>query len=260
MFALFFEHFFLETAAIIGLLLGSFYNVCIHRYGRQSIIFPGSHCPNCKHKLTWWENIPLFSYALLQGRCRSCRQHISLRYPFIEALSGLLAFAFAWKFGFGIEWLVYMFFIGILLIASFIDFENYILPDIFTLGGGVLAVAASFILPVGYKNGLIGAAIGAGFFLLLQQSYKFLRGIDGLGTGDIKLMILLGALIGWRGLPIMILLSAFSALIVSLFYLKKNTAKGMQTAIPFGPFLSLGAILQILFGNDIIQFYLDFCM
>ncbi len=262
MFDVFLDQFFLQAATLLGLLLGSFYNVCIHRYATgESVLWPGSHCPACKHRLAWWENIPLLSCLLLWRRCRKCRGYISWRYPFVEALSGLLALAFAWKFGPGLVWLTYMFFLGLLIVASFIDFDSYILPDIFTLGGAALALpATAFLLPVGLKSGLIGALAGAGIFLLLQQGYKWLRGTHGLGTGDIKLMLMLGALVGWQGLPLMILLSAFSALIVSLFYLKQNTAQGMRTAIPFGPFLSLGAILYLLFGQEILTAYLRFIL
>lgn len=254
----FVHQFFLEAATLLGLLLGSFYNVCIHRYQtKESILWPPSHCPACKRQLAWWENIPLVSYLLLRGRCRQCRQHISWRYPLVEALSGLLALVLAWKFGPGPIWLTYMFFVGLLLVASFIDFDSYILPDMFTLGGAALALpAAAFILPVGWQSGLIGALAGAGIFLLLQQGYKWLRGIHGLGTGDIKLMLMLGALVGWQGLPLMILLSALSALVVSFLYLKRDASQGMRTAIPFGPFLSLGAVLYLFFGPEILAVYL----
>ena len=130
----FVHQFFLEAATLLGLLLGSFYNVCIHRYQtKESILWPPSHCPACKRQLAWWENIPLVSYLLLRGRCRQCWQHISWRYPLVEALSGLLALVLAWKFGPGPIWLTYMFFVGLLLVASFIDFDSYILPDMFSL-------------------------------------------------------------------------------------------------------------------------------
>ncbi len=262
MFDVFVDHFFLQAATLLGLLFGSFYNVCIHRYGSgASVLWPPSHCPACKHRLAWWENIPLVSYLLLRGRCRQCQESIRWRYPLVEALSGVLALAFAWKFGPGLVWLTYMFFVGLLLVASFIDFDSYILPDMFTLGGAVLALpAAAFILPVGLKDALIGALAGAGIFLLLQQGYKKLRGVHGLGTGDIKLMLMLGALVGWQGLPLMILLSAFGALLVSVLYLKRDASQGLRTAIPFGPFLSLGAILYLLFGPEILAAYLRFIL
>lgn len=238
------------ASLLLGLVLGSFYNVCIHRYlTGQSIVLPASHCPRCAHGLAWWENIPLLSYLLLWGRCRSCKEPISLRYPLVEAVSGLWALLLALQFGLGWEWLVYMAVGGLLIIMSFIDFAEYILPDIFTLPGAVLAFGGIvFLVGMPWQDSLLGAIIGAGSFWLLQQGYYLIRRVEGLGTGDIKLMLLLGALVGWQGLPMLIFLAAFTALAASLGYMAKNAHQGMQTRIPFGPFLSLGAMLQILYG------------
>ncbi len=235
---------------LLGLALGSFYNVCIHRYlTGQSIVLPASHCPQCRHSLAWWENIPLLSYLLLRGRCRGCGKHISLRYPLVEAVSGLWALALAMQFGLGWEWLVYMVAGGLLIVMSFIDFAEYILPDVFTLPGAVAAFAGMvFLVGMPWQDSLLGALIGAGGFLLLQQGYYLIRRVEGLGTGDIKLMLMLGALVGWQGLPLLIFLAAFTALAASLGYMAKNAHQGMQTRIPFGPFLSLGAMLHILCG------------
>lgn len=244
--------FFPLLAAIFGLMLGSFYNVCIHRYlTGQSVVLPASHCPKCGHALSWWENIPLLSFLLLRGRCRTCAESISWRYPIVEAVSGLWALLLALQFGLGWPWLVYMVVGGMLIIMSFIDFQEFILPDVFTLPGAVLAFAGSTLL-VGmpWLDSLLGALIGAGAFWLLQKGYYLLRGVEGLGTGDIKLMLMLGALVGWQGLPVMIFLAAFTALAASLGYMAKNAHQGMQTRIPFGPFLSLGAMLQILYGQQ----------
>ncbi len=238
--------------------MGSFYNVCIHRYIHGiSIVSPGSYCPNCHHTLSWWENIPLLSYVLLRGRCRICKQKINLRYPMVEAISGLWALLLAIQFGLSWAWLVYLFFGGILIVVSFIDLECFVLPDILTLPGGLLALlAAIFILDLNWKSSVLGAIAGAGSFLILQKSYKLIKGREGLGSGDIKLMFLLGALLGWQSLPILVFLSACSGLLVSLFYLARRDSQGLQTAIPFGPFLSLGGMLYILWGPAIWAFYL----
>jgi len=249
---------FLVFSALLGLILGSFYNVCIHRYLQGgSLLYPRSNCPNCSHFLSWWENVPLISYVVLRGRCRKCNDPISFRYPLVEALSGLWALLLAIKFGAELPWLVYLLFGGILIVMSFIDFDSFILPDALTLPGGVAAfLAANFLLGMEWQNSLLGGIAGAGIFLVLQQGYKYLKGIEGLGTGDIKLMFLLGALLGWRALPVMILLGAVCGLLASLFYLAKNARHGLQTAIPFGPFLSLGGMLYILFGPQIWHWYL----
>lgn len=245
--------FFLLLALIVGLALGSFYNVCVHRYlTGQSVIRPGSHCPACGHVLSWWENIPVLSYILLRARCRSCKKAIHWRYPALELLSGFLALLFAWKFGPGLPWLVYMIFLGIFLVASFIDLEAYILPDILTYPAAVLALISPIILPVDWGETLWGSLAGAGVFLALQQGYLRWRKLDALGTGDIKLMLTLGALVGLSMLPLMILVSALSALLVALVYLRRASAQGLRTAIPFGPFLCLGCVLVLLWGEEIL--------
>ena len=250
--------FFPLLALFLGLVLGSFYNVCIHRYLSQtSIVWPGSHCPQCGHRLSWWENIPLVSFLVLRGRCRACRTPISWRYPLVEGLSGLWALALAWQFGLGTAWLVYMGFGGLLIVASFIDLDSFILPDRLTLPGGLLAlIAAPTLLGLHWSSAAIGAVAGAGTFWILQQGYKLLRGVEGLGTGDIKLMFLLGGLLGWQSLPLVVFLGALSGLGVSVIYLVRDRSQGMQTAIPFGPFLSLGGMLTILFGPSLMQWYL----
>ncbi len=246
------------TGLILGLTLGSFYNVCILRYlSETSIVSPPSHCPSCKHPLSWWENIPVLSYVLLMGKCRSCKTSISLQYPLVELLSGGLAMLLALRFGISTTWLVYLILTGMLLVGSLIDIHIFILPDIITLPGAAIALAGSFFLPHGFMSGLMGALAGAGIFLLIQQTYRLLRNIEGLGTGDIKLMLMLGAMTGWQGLPILIFVAALSGLMVSLIYLRKNAGKGMRTAIPFGPFLSMGALVYVLWGQQLWQLYLD---
>lgn len=250
-------------AFVVGLCLGSFYNVCVVRYlSGESIVFPASKCPKCGHALRWWENIPLLSYLLLRGRCRSCREGISWRYPAVELLAGLWSLALALKFpllpGFettaALLWLGYTVIGGILLIVSFIDLEIYILPDVYVFPGIVLTgLFAYFVVdptlgaPTA-KQALYGALAGAGFFLVLQRTYRLLQNREGLGTGDIKLMLILGGLTGWQGLPIMILVSALAALVVSVIYMRRQK-QGMQTMVPFGPFLSLGALVWVLGGD-----------
>lgn len=248
------------VACILGLILGSFSNVCIHRYLQgSSIVFPSSHCPLCKHKLAWWENIPLISYILLRGRCRSCRKAIHWRYPVVEGISGLWALLLALKFGPSAAFAVYLAFGQILIIISFIDLEIFILPDIYTLPGAMAAlIAAGLFLGLPWSASIIGALAGGGIFLGLQQGYRWLKGREGLGTGDIKLMLLLGALLGWQALPLVVFMAAVSALAVSLLYLRRASAKGLQTAVPFGPFLSLGGMLYILCGPQIWQWYIGF--
>jgi leader peptidase (prepilin peptidase)/N-methyltransferase len=249
---------FHACALALGLCLGSFYNVCVHRYlTGQSVVRPGSHCPACGHVLSWWENIPVLSYVLLGARCRSCKGRIHWRYPAVELLSGILALLFALQFGPTLQWAVYMVFLGIFLVASFIDLDSFILPDILTWPAAVLALTTPLYLPVDRVETVLGSLCGAGVFLLLQQAYLRLRGLDALGTGDIKLMLSLGALTGLSRLPLMILLSALSALVVAVVYMRRPDARGMRTAVPFGPFLCLGAVLTLLWGDAIQDWILS---
>lgn len=249
---------FLVLSTLLGLALGSFYNVCIYRYlNSESILFPSSKCPHCSHQLSWWENIPLLSYIILQGHCRNCHTPISFSYPLVEFLSGSWSLILAIKFEASLEWLIYLLFGGLLIVMSFIDLKSFVLPDTMTLPGGAAALfCATFFLGLDWKTSLIGGIAGAGIFWILQKGFKYLRGMEGLGTGDIKLMFLLGALLGWPSLPLTVLTGAVCGLLASLFYLIQNSQQGMQTPIPFGPFLNLGAMFYILFGPQVWQWYL----
>lgn len=249
--------YFILAAAVLGLCLGSFYNVCIHRYlSGESIVWPGSHCPLCGHRLAWWENIPLVSFLILRGRCRECTGSISVRYPLVEIVSGTISALLAWKFGLTWAWAVYTFFAGLLIVASFIDFAAYILPDILTLPGAGLALAFTPLLPLPWFDAFVGAAAGFAVFWILQYGYKAIKKQEGLGGGDVKLMLLIGTLVGWKGLPLTIFLASCLGLAASLFYLYRERNRGMQTRIPFGPFLALGAYVYILCGERIWAWYL----
>lgn len=254
------HHLFTGLAAILGLILGSFYTACVHRYlAGQTLTNPRrSACPACGATISWRDNIPILSYLLLGGRCRACRAPISLRYPVMEATSALWAASVAFVYGPGPEFLVFLFFGGVFIVASFIDFDSYILPDFLTLPGTAAALAASaFVLDVGWKGALLGAAVGGGTFLAVQRLYRALRGHEGLGTGDVKLMFLIGALRGPLAIPLVLTVGATSALAASLAYVLRPGGKGMQTAVPFGPFLCLGCMAEILFGRLVWGWYLQ---
>lgn len=240
---------------VLGLCLGSFYNVCVFRYlSGESVVLVRSHCPVCRHFLSWWENVPLASYVLLRGRCRDCHEKISPQYPIMELLSGLWALALALKFGPSLLWVAFMVLGGILLIVSFIDLHSFILPDFLVLPGTALAlVAAATVLPnLSLQDSIIGAIAGSGSFLVLLYGYFAVRGIQGLGMGDVKLMLLLGAMLGWQGLPITILLAAITGLAGSLLYMHRHREQGLQVAIPFGPFLAFGGMIYVLLGQEIM--------
>lgn len=241
-------------AALLGLVLGSFYTVCVHRYlSGQSIVLPGSHCPQCLRKLRWWENIPIVSFVLLRGRCAGCKAPIPWRYPLMEAASCAWAVAVALSFGPGAAWLALMAVGGIFLVASFIDLEIFILPDVLTYPGAALGIATGvFALGLAWEQSLIGAGVGAGVFWLLRFLHMRARGIEGLGLGDVKLMVMIGGLTGWMGLPAAVLFGAASALILYPLFKLASKARG-PVRIPFGPFLCLGCMLALLWGDAFMR-------
>ena len=245
-----------------AILLGSFYNVCIHRYvSGESILFPPSHCPHCNQRLRFWELIPVLSYLLLRGQCARCHKPIHIRYPLVELLSGLTSGLLAWRFGPTLAFPVYLVFTGMLIVASGIDLECFILPDGITLGGTVLAVpAAIFALGMDWTDALLGGLVGGGTFLAVLLVFKRLRGVDGMGFGDVKLMLMLGVLCGPLGLPLITLVAGVSARAAFLLIacLMPREAPLREMPIPFGPFLSLGAFVHILAGQEILDWWIRF--
>lgn len=243
-------------AFLIGLCVGSFLNVCIHRLpSERSIVKPASACPSCGTPLKWYDNIPLLSYLLLRGRCRTCKTGISIRYPVVEILCGLFALAVFLHYGMRVESLVFFIFIAALLVITFIDIDHRIIPDVISLPGIPIGFAASFLLPqVTWTDSLLGILIGGGSLLAVAWGYRLLTGKEGMGGGDIKLLAMIGAFIGWKGVLFTIMASSFTGTIVGLVVMLKNR-KSMKLAVPFGPFLAIGAILYIFFGPQMIQWY-----
>lgn len=233
---------------IFGLLLGSFYNVCIHRYlTKQSLVLPPSHCPKCSKKLSILELIPVFSWLFLRGKCKGCGQPISIMYPLVELTSGLWAAAMALNHGvFTPAWVGTMAVGAVFIIASGIDLRALLLPDKFTLPGALLAFGVSTLtLDLPWQDAAIGALAGCGTFWILQHGYRLLRGREGLGGGDVKLMAMIGALVGWQALPMVILAAAISALVPGILLTIFANKEDGPPLVPFGPFLSFGAMLHL---------------
>ncbi|MDC0335667.1 prepilin peptidase, partial [Pseudodesulfovibrio sp.] len=205
---------FYIIAAVVGLELGGLASIFIQRWiDEKPILKPGrSRCPSCEHHLSWRDTIPVLSYFLLGGRCRHCDTSIGGQYMLVEISCLAWALALAHHFGPTLSWGVHVV-LGCLLIAgSFIDFETFLLPNRITLGGAVLALAASFFLPEpGWQDALLGAVAGGVFFWVLQQGYRLWRKEEGLGTGDVKLMYMIGAMTGLTGLPLTILAAAVTS-------------------------------------------------
>lgn len=243
------EYLTLFFAGVVGLVLGSFYNVCIHRFiSNESIVFPRSHCPDCNHLISWWQNIPLFSYILLKGKCYNCKEKISIRYPFVEAVSGTVSLLLALKFGVGFIWGAYMILFGIMIVSSFIDWETFILPDTLMFSGIALSIIASWlILPIHILDSFLGMLIGGGLFFVVQKTYKAIRKREGLGTGDIKLLGFIGAFVGWYSLPLVLFVSSLTPLVLTLFIKSaKKNQRFIDIKMPYGPFLSLGAFFSVM--------------
>jgi len=245
-------------AAVLGLELGGLATIFIQRWiDEVPILKPGrSRCPSCEARLGWMDTIPVLSYLFLKGRCRYCETRIGPQYLMVEASCFAWSLALAHLYGPSLAWGIYLI-LGCMLIAgSFIDFETMLLPDRITLGGSAIALAACFVLDQpGWQDGVLGAVTGGGLFWVLHLAYRLLRGGEGLGLGDVKLMIMIGAMVGFSGLPLTILgASATSAVGVFVFLLRPGN-EGKKTLIPFGPFLSLGCMIYILYGEQILRWW-----
>lgn len=259
---------FLALAAVLGLVLGSFATCAAHRLGTGgSVTSPArSYCPACDHTLTWRENIPLAGWLLQGGRCRFCRAKIPLRYPLAELASCAFALAAAYVFGPGWHFLAAVGFGTLLLVLSLIDLATFLLPDVLTLPGAGAAFLASTLLPrqhtlgIGWQAALLGALIGGGGLWLLAWTYRRLRGVDGLGLGDAKLMLLTGALLGPVAVPLTLFAGAVLALPAGLLAARRpqgaGSGAGLLTALPFGPFLCVGAAAYLLAGPQILRWWL----
>ncbi len=241
---------------IFGLCIGSFLNVCIYRIPEsKSIVSPGSMCPGCGNPIKFYDNIPVLSYMVLRAKCRNCNAHISLRYPLVEILTGFFALSVFIKFGANIEAPVYFIFIATLLVIAFIDIDHRIIPDLISLPGIVIFFIASLtISTISIKDSLIGIVAGGGILFLIAECYWRITGKEGMGGGDVKLLAMIGALIGWQGVLFTIFASSLIGTIIGTIVMLIQ-GKNLKLAIPFGPFLSIGAVVYVFFGNEFINWY-----
>ncbi len=245
------------AALVFGACVGSFLNVCIYRIPEgMSVVWPGSACPSCGHRLSWWENLPILGYLTLLGRCRQCHKRISPQYPIVEAVTALMALALWRHFGPGWELAAYAFFTSCLIVAAFIDLKHRIIPDLVTLPGIAAGLLASCLLTsITCLESLAGIIAGGSVFFLVAWAYELITGREGLGGGDIKLLAMIGAFLGWKAIPLVIMVSAGLGSIIGIAVMLMGRG-GKHTAIPFGPFLSGAALLTLLRGNEIMTWYL----
>jgi leader peptidase (prepilin peptidase)/N-methyltransferase len=244
---------------VFGTIVGSFLNVCIHRIPHgKSIIAPSSHCPRCKTPIRFYDNIPLVSFIILKGKCRKCHAPISLRYPVVEFLMGLFSLILLLRFGISTLYLIYLAFFASLTLVSFIDLSLRIIPDVISLPGIVIGLAISLLHPqLSIKDSLIGVLLGGGSLYAVASVYHIITKREGMGGGDVKLLAMIGAFIGWKGVLFTILCSSFIGTVVGVTLMLVSSADS-KYAVPFGPFLSLGAIIYILWGELLIAWYLGF--
>lgn len=279
------QPFFLSFVFVVSLMVGSFLNVVIYRLPIMmergwkqefqsyfhpdesvehqapfNLVKPDSTCPQCKHKIRAWENIPLLSWLWLRGKCSSCKTPISIRYPSVELLTGLLSLMVAWHFGFGAQAFAGVVFTWCLVAMTFIDLDKMLLPDQITLPlmwlGLLLSIDPVF---VSASDAIIGAAAGYLSLWSIYWAFKLLTDKEGMGYGDFKLLAALGAWLGWQQLPIVILLSSFVGAVIGITYLSIKS-KDQSQPIPFGPYLAIAGWITFLYGDWIAQQYWDWIL
>jgi leader peptidase (prepilin peptidase)/N-methyltransferase len=245
-------------AGLLGLAVGSFLNVCIYRLPlEQSLAFPPSHCTSCRRRLSWFENVPVLAWIVLRGRCRTCHARISAVYPAVELFTGAMFAWAAWHYGPGLLLVSRLLFGCMLIVLFFIDLRHRILPNPITVGGTAVGFLFSFATPPGWVSSLIGLAIGGLIPLLLAEAYLRLRKIEGLGMGDVKMLALIGAFLGWQ---LVLLTLAVASVLGSLVGLGMIlTRRGdMKYALPFGTFLAMAAMFAAAAGEPVVQWYMGF--
>lgn len=243
---------------VFGLLIGSFFNVLIYRLPRgQSVVVGRSKCTRCKSGIAWYDNIPVLSYLILRGKCRRCGEGISVRYPLVELCAGVLGAFAAWRYGITLEAMWVFVFLGILFVITLIDWSHQIIPDVLSLGGIVFGwIGAIVCLDISLVQSLVGTLVGGGLLFGVAAVYRLLRKVDGMGGGDVKLMGMIGAFVGWQMIfPVLILASFFGAL-YGVYLLRRGATT--QTAVAFGSFLAPSAVVIYLWGAPLWRLYLDF--
>lgn len=269
-------------AGIFGAIIGSFLNVVIHRVPlEESIVFPNSRCPSCGATIAFYDNIPVLSYAWLGGKCRGCKGPISFRYPAVELLTAAMFVAVAWHDGMSVALPFDLVFVSALLALIFIDAEHMILPNVITYPGIVFAVVARIAIPfltrtphfddlpslingpfegmpiwvASLGGAVIGALAGGGSLWLMGFIWEKLRGVEAMGLGDVKMMFMVGAYLGWRLTILTIFAGVLTGSIAGVILMARQRERNMQMLLPFGIFLGIGAVFSLLFGEQLVEWY-----
>jgi leader peptidase (prepilin peptidase)/N-methyltransferase len=243
--------------ALLGLVIGSFLNVCIGRLpAGESVVSPRSRCPSCKKPIAWYDNLPLLSYLVLGGRCRNCGARISWRYPLIEMATGALFVVQGLAWGDDLPMLASrLVFTSMLIVLFGTDLETQRLPNVITLPGIVVGLVFSVFVPPGLVDCALGAAVGAAVLGLIRWGWKRATGVDGMGLGDVKMIAMVGAFLGWRQVWVVLFLSSLVGAVIGIA-LTIVGGRTMQSRLPFGTFLALAALIASLVGSELLEWYL----
>jgi leader peptidase (prepilin peptidase)/N-methyltransferase len=254
-------------AFALGAIVGSFLNVVIHRYPREeSIVFPGSHCPHCNAPIRWYDNLPILSFLILRGRCRSCRARIAWRYPLVELANALFYLAAFLRTGPTVAFVVIAALMSMTITLIYIDADIQILPDVIDVPGIMIGLGASALglglltpgltLAMSLVDSALGAIIGAAILLSITGIYWLMRRVEGMGMGDVKMLAMIGAVVGLRGMIGAMLLGAVSGALIGIPAALRSD-RGMQLPIPFGVFLGLGFLAVLFFGHNLGAWWLQ---
>ena len=249
-----------------GAVVGSFLNVVIHRYPREeSIVFPPSHCPHCGYAIRPWDNIPLVSWLVLRGRCRNCREPISIRYPLVELSNALLYLAVFQRTGPAYAFVPLAAFVSMTIVLVYIDLDIQILPDAITYPGIALGLLASWLMLFAGHGGLVlaedwidsaaGAVLGASILTAIILTYWLIRRVEGMGWGDVKMIAMIGAFMGWRAVPGVLLMASIAGALIGV-PVALRSEKRMQVALPFGVFLGLASLAILFFGHTLFEWWM----
>jgi leader peptidase (prepilin peptidase)/N-methyltransferase len=242
---------------VTGLLVGSFLNVCIYRLPRrESIVWPASHCTTCNRDLSWYENVPVISWLVLRGRCRSCREAISPTYPIVELITALIFAGGFVVYGWTPLLAVRLLFACAMIVLFVIDLRHRILPNAITIPGIVIGLIFSLALPPGWMAAAIGALVGGGALFAIAEAYYRVRGVEGLGMGDVKMLAMIGAFLGWQLTLVTLILASFSGSVIGVGMIASGRG-GAQAALPFGTFLAVGALVAAVSGDSMLAWYLS---
>jgi leader peptidase (prepilin peptidase)/N-methyltransferase len=244
--------------ALLGASIGSFLNVCIYRLPRrESLVWPASHCTSCGRTLSWYENVPVIGWLALRGRCRTCGERISIVYPIVEVVTAAVFVAGYLIYGWTPLLAVRLLFACAMIVLFVIDLQHHILPNVITIPGIVIGFLFSLFLPPGWLSSLLGIVLGGGVLFAVMEAYARARGFEGLGMGDVKMLAMIGAFLGWQLMLLTLILGSFMGSLIGVALMAARRG-GMKTALPFGTFLAIGALASAVAGDAILGWYLRF--